>query len=62
MAAPPLLIGWAGKVLIMRYAGPKTYHRAVPLALGLVLGEFTVGGFWTVLAMITHGRQYRFWN
>ena len=57
----PILIGWAGKALVMRYAGPKAYHAAVPFALGLILGEFVVGGFWTVLALITHQAQYSFW-
>ncbi len=58
----PLLIGWAGKTGVMRYAGPKSYRLGVPLALGLILGEFAVGGFWSVLAMITRKPQYAFWT
>ncbi len=58
----PLLLGWAWKVLLMRYAGPKSYRRALPIALGLILGEFAAGGFWSVLAMITRKPQYHFWT
>ncbi len=58
----PLLIGWLWKILILRYAGPATYRAALPLALGLMLGEFAVGGFWTLLAMFTRKPQYHFWT
>ena len=58
----PLLIGWAAKSLVMRYAGPKTYQGGIPFALGLILGDFTVGGFWAVLAVITREPQYTFWT
>jgi len=58
----PLLIGWSGKTFIMRYLGPKVYRQALPLALGLILGEFAVGGFWSLLAILTRERQYHFWT
>ena len=58
----PLLLGWAAKGLILRYASPKVYRGARPFFLGLVLGEFAVGGFWSVLAQITRMPQYTFWT
>ncbi len=58
----PLIVGWLGKSLIMRYLGPRSYQAAVPFALGLIIGEFTMGGFWAVLAMITRHAQYFFWT
>ena len=58
----PLLIGWLLKTLLIRYGGPKTYRRMLPTALGLILGEFAVGGFWSVLAMVTRRPQYTFWT
>jgi len=57
----PLMIGWAWKTLMLRYTGPCLYKAAVPLALGLMLGEFAVGGFWSLLAMLTRKPQYSFW-
>lgn len=58
----PLLIGWALKSLIIRYLGPKAYRNALPWALGLMLGEFAVGGFWSLLAQATRRPQYTFWT
>jgi hypothetical protein len=58
----PLLIGWALKALIIRYLGPKAYRNALPWALGLMLGEFAVGGFWSLLAQATRRPQYTFWT
>jgi hypothetical protein len=58
----PLLIGWAIKGLILRYSSPKAYRGARPFFLGLILGEFAVGGFWSVLAQLTRRPQYTFWT
>jgi len=58
----PLLIGWLTKTLTMHYLGPKAYRTGLPMALGLVLGEFAVGGFWSLLAMFTRKPQYHFWT
>ncbi|NSW57857.1 MAG: hypothetical protein HPY44_17785 [Armatimonadetes bacterium] len=58
----PLLLGWGIKLLVMRYLGPKAYRRGLPLFLGLTLGEFAVGGFWSLLAMFTRKPQYFFWT
>lgn len=58
----PLLIGWAAKAGLLRYMGPKVYHHGLPFALGLILGEFAVGGFWSLLAMFTRKPQYHFWT
>ena len=57
----PLMIGWAAKSLAMRYGGPKVYQEGVPVALGLVLGDFLTGGFWAFVWMITRRPQYTFW-
>jgi len=57
----PILIGWFWKVVTMHYAGPKLYRTLVPLALGLIIGDFTLGGLWTIVAMITRQPQYSFW-
>jgi hypothetical protein len=58
----PLLVGWAIKGLILRYSSPKSYRNARPFFLGLILGEFAVGGFWSLLAMATRRPQYHFWT
>ena len=58
----PLLLGWSAKMLVMRYLGPKAYRQGLPMALGAILGEFAVGGFWSLLAMFTRKPQYHFWT
>jgi hypothetical protein len=58
----PLMFGWLAKVAVMRYLGPKAYRQALPIALGLMLGEFAVGGFWSVFAVLTRKPQYFFWT
>ena len=58
----PLILGWAAKAGVMRYGGPRAYRSLVPFALGLILGEFVLGGFWSTLAFCTHTQQYAFWQ
>lgn len=54
-----LLIAWCVKSLVIRIGGPKTYHEARPLFLGLVLGDYLMAGVWTVVGVAT-GEGYHF--
>ncbi|HSB75000.1 MAG TPA: DUF6785 family protein, partial [Terriglobales bacterium] len=45
----PMFVAWAIKALVLRYGGLRGYRAALPLFLGLVLGEFTAGFLRTVL-------------
>ncbi|MFQ6096975.1 MAG: DUF6785 family protein [Armatimonadota bacterium] len=45
----PFMIAWAAKAAILRYGGPKTYRRLLPFFLGLIIGDFANGGFWTLM-------------
>ncbi len=57
----PLFIAWACKSAILRYGGLRTYRRAIPFFIGLVLGEFTVGSCWTLLGIALGRPTYGFW-
>jgi|YNPNPStandDraft_1061719.scaffolds.fasta_scaffold10160_2 hypothetical protein len=57
----PLLIAWLAKVLTLRYSGARGYRAAVPLALGVILGEFVVGSLWSLVGLATHRPTYEFW-
>lgn len=57
-----LFVAWTLKSIITRYWGHKAYQRAVPFFLGLVLGEFVVGGLWTILGMFTGRATFCFWR
>ena len=57
----PIFVAWALKTIIMRYAGPKTFHKVIPIALGLILGEFIIGSLWCILGIILQQSTYSFW-
>ncbi|MGQ9524206.1 MAG: DUF6785 family protein [Armatimonadota bacterium] len=39
----PLFVSWVVKSLLLRYGGLRAYRAALPVAYGLVAGEFTAG-------------------
>lgn len=58
----PVLIGWACKRTVVRYGGRAGYQRALPFFLGLILGDYLVGGFWSLVSVISGKRGYVFWG
>ncbi|MGI5818214.1 MAG: DUF6785 family protein [Armatimonadota bacterium] len=57
----PIFIAWLAKLLITRYGGHRAFMRAIPLALGLVLGEFIIGSLWSILGIVLGISTYSFW-
>ena len=49
------------KWLILKYGGLKVHRQAVPFFMGLILGEFAVGSFWSALSIIIQRPTYTFW-
>jgi hypothetical protein len=49
----PCLIAWILKSNVMKYGGMRTYVRARPFFLGMILGEFSMAVVWTVVSWIT---------
>lgn len=58
----PLMVAWTVKVLVARYGGGKAYRRIVPIAVGLVVGDFVSGSFWNIYGMWADQPIYRFWD
>jgi hypothetical protein len=58
----PLFIAWVAKTATLRASGLKGYRTALPFFLGLVLGEFVIGGFWNLMGLIFELEIYRFWG
>ena len=56
-----LFISGLAKLIILRYGGLKTHTTVIPFFLGLIIGEFVVGGFWTIISVISGMETYRFW-
>ncbi len=58
----PLLIAWLLKTAITKYGGHKAYTKAVPLFLGLILGQFVVGSILNIVSIALHIPSYMFWQ
>ena len=39
-----VLVAWMIKSMVLRYGGPRLFHRLRPFFLGLILGEFVPRG------------------
>ena len=48
------------KWVILRHGGLKAHRKAIPLFMGLILGEFVVGSIWSILGIIVGQPMYRF--
>lgn len=48
-----ILLGYLLKYGTVKYGGLRAYREARPLFLGLILGEMTCAGVWSIVGMIT---------
>ena len=48
----PMLLTWLIKSFALRTGGVKAYRKTLPFFLGLVLGDFVLGGFWALVGWI----------
>jgi len=56
-----MLIGSIAKWLILKYSGPKGHQQAVKICIGLILGDFVIGGLWNVIGIVLNIPTYSFW-
>ncbi|MDI6827698.1 MAG: hypothetical protein QME62_04350 [Armatimonadota bacterium] len=56
-----MFIAWAIKLILLRYGGLRLYRQAVPLFLGVILGECVMGSLWTIIGIALHVQTYAFW-
>ena len=57
----PIFIGWGCKLLVVRYAGGRGYRTLIPFFMGLILGEYVVGGGWCLASLAVGKGMYAFW-
>ena len=57
----PLFIAWVIKGLVLRHGGLRMYRKVIPFFLGLMLGEFVVGSFLSVIGTVLGRTVYSFW-
>ena len=55
----PVFVAWLVKLFILRYGGMTAHRRAIPFFLGLVLGDYTIGSLWSLLALYLETPTYR---
>ncbi|MBI3922112.1 MAG: hypothetical protein HY318_11895 [Armatimonadetes bacterium] len=55
-----IMVGWLLKTVILRYWGLRTFRRAKPFFLGLVVGEFGIAGVWLLIDFLCHKTGHRF--
>jgi len=55
-----IFVGWLLKWIILKYGGIRWHRTMIPFFLGLVLGEFIVGTFWSLLGIGLDRQMYRF--
>jgi len=56
-----LVISSIIKWCILAYGGVGTYRKATPFFLGVILGEYCMGSFWSLLSVILQQRTYDFY-
>jgi hypothetical protein len=54
----PFMIAWCAKAMTLRYGGLNLYRRFMPFFLGLCLGDFLIGGLWTLIGCFTDLNVY----
>lgn len=47
-----IFLGWLLKFSLVKYGGLKSFQRARPFFIGLVLGDCFIGGIWAVIGLI----------
>ena len=55
-----IFVSWVLKLVILRFGGIQAHRKSVPFFMGLVLGEFIIGGCWGILGIALQQPMYRF--
>ena len=53
-----VFLSWLAKKVILAYGGSRAYRAAIPLFLGLILGQFFMGSLWSVIGLILNKNMY----
>ena len=55
-----IFISWLAKSIILKSGGLKTHRKFIPFFLGIILGEFVAGSFWSLLGIALGKPMYKF--
>jgi hypothetical protein len=56
----PFFVAWLVKVCLLRFGGHRAYRGGVPFFVGVILGDITTQGVWTLIGWILHVPIYQF--
>jgi hypothetical protein len=56
-----VFVAWTIKALILRYGGLRAYAKALPLFLGLILGDCVIGSIWALLNLLLGIPTFSVW-
>ena len=54
-------VGWFIKAVLLKFGGLRTYRKASPFFVGLVLADFLTGTFWSLVGALFEIPVYRVW-
>lgn len=57
-----LFAAWVLKALVLRYGGLNGFRRGLPFFFGIILGDFLVGGAWTLLGLTLDIPIHSLWS
>jgi hypothetical protein len=57
-----IFVSWLIKSLILKHGGIKAYRKTIPFFIGLILGDYLVGGFWNIYGILARVPTYTFWH
>ena len=55
-----IFISWSIKYITLRFGGLKLHQQGILFFIGVILGEFIVGGFWMVRGAFLGVPTYKF--
>jgi len=57
-----IFLSWLIKKTILQFGGIRLYRKAFPFFLGMLLGDYLVGGAWVVIGVIFNIEVYSFYR
>lgn len=54
-------VGWIIKAVLLKFGGLRIYRKAGPFFVGLVLGDYLTGTFWSLVGAVFEIPVYRVW-
>ena len=54
-------VGWVIKAILLKFGGLRLYRKAAPFFVGVILGDFLIGTFWSLVGAVFEIPVYRVW-